>query len=146
MVCPHGAILLGADCTEGDSLKSACSADLGCQVSDGNGGIPRGRDAAVATSGVLPGELPIQHDQRLQVLRQHEAQLSAGMPEALQLPPEPYLRVLPRQLAEQLRGRVLLGALDVQQDVAQYIQPPRGRVRAFDLEAWRMAKGPTPLH
>jgi len=41
---------------------------------------------------------------------------------------EPQPRFLPQQLEEQLHRRVLLGALDVQQDVAQRVQPPRGRV------------------
>lgn len=59
---------------------------------------------------------------------QHEAQPPARFPEALQLPFEPHLRLLPRQLAEELHGRVLLGALDIEQDVAQHVQPPRGRV------------------
>lgn len=71
---------------------------------------------------MLGDELPIQPDQRLHVFGKYEAQPVAGMPEAVELPFEPHLRVLPRQLAEQLHGRVLLGALEVQQDVAQHVQ------------------------
>lgn len=94
-----------------------------------------GAHAAAGVSAVLASELPVQHDQRLHVFGQHEAQLLAGMTEAVELPLEPHLRVLPRQLAKQLHGRVPLGALDVPQDVARHVQPPRGRV-AHERGRW----------
>jgi hypothetical protein len=46
---------------------------FGCQRTRRSGGIAPGHDAAAGASGVLAAELPVQHDQRLHVLRQDES-------------------------------------------------------------------------